>query len=67
MTNIALPNGFLVTANVQLFCCGSCGFRFDAAHCDEEQDVDVADRTWTCPLCFPYQILPLSPEANTDA
>ena len=57
---IDLPNGSLVTATVQLFSCGSCGFRFNAIHCDEEQDVDVGDRTWTCPLCFPDTVLPLA-------
>ena len=55
-----LPNGSLVTATVQLFSCGSCGFSFNAIHCDEEQDVDVGDRTWTCPLCFPDTVLPLA-------
>ena len=65
-THIELPNGSLVTATVQLFSCGSCGFSFDAIHCDDEQ-VDVADRTWTCPCCFPDALLPLSPEANSDA
>ena len=75
MTNpiIELPNGHLVKVYAQLFCCGTCGFSFDAAHCDEQRDVPSDPRDgppepiWTCPLCYPEIILPLSPEANSDA
>ena len=63
---IDLPNGSLVTAAVQLFSCGSCGFSFDAAHWDEPVIVED-DHSWTCPLCFPDIVPPLSLAANSDA
>ena len=66
MAYIEIPNGSLDTVTMQLFCCGTCEFSFDAAHCDEPVIVED-DRSWTCPLCFPDIVPPLSPEANSDA